>query len=112
MKCSYECPEELASSYLEIFDDDVEIAINAFLESCPLEKQTLRGSSAEGETNSKHSDQLQSSSKLGAANSHAVQEERISAHFRESHVERKQILENSFKAAYPAEPTGIGMHVL
>ena len=36
---SYECTDELALTYLEIFEDDVESAVTAFLESEPPQKR-------------------------------------------------------------------------
>ena len=45
--CSYACTDELAMSYLEIFEDDVDGAVTAFLESDPHQK--LEQQAAESE---------------------------------------------------------------
>lgn len=49
---SFECSDELALSYLEIFDDDVESAVTAFLESEPMEKQDTSSPHLEDQTRS------------------------------------------------------------
>ena len=51
---SYECSDELALSYLEIFEDDVESAVDAFLESGPIEKQRLYVSQQNERANCNH----------------------------------------------------------